>query len=204
MANRWVNVLVDVARAALSGSRKRTPTAGRGAGVAARPARDGGTPGGRTARPSATTTRPRPTSSGTAAAGTAYPGDYLGTVRAQYAPRLDGAPDPGEIVWTRVPFEEDPAQGKDRPVLLVGRDGSWLLALQLTSKDHDRDAAQEARAGRLWMDIGTGAWDTQGRPSEVRLNRVIRIDPVAVRRIGAVLPEPVFRRVVAAMNDALG
>ncbi len=85
-----------------------------------------------------------------------------------YAPRPDGRPDPGEIVWTWVPYEEDHSQGKDRPVLLVGRDGDWLLGLQLTSKDHDRDAEQERRAGRRWVDIGSGAWDRQGRPSEVR------------------------------------
>jgi hypothetical protein len=69
-------------------------------------------------------------------------------VRAQYAPRLDGDPDPGEIVWTWVPFEEDFSQGKDRPVLLVGSDGDWLLGVMLTSKDHSRDARDEARWGR--------------------------------------------------------
>ena len=46
-----------------------------------------------------------------------------------YAARPDGRPDPGEIVWTWVPFEEDHTQGKDRPVLLIGRDGRWLLGL---------------------------------------------------------------------------
>ena len=44
----------------------------------------------------------------------------------------------------------------------------------LTSKDHDRDAADEARWGRHWMDVGTGGWDRQRRPSEVRLDRLIR------------------------------
>ena len=38
-----------------------------------------------------------------------------------YAPEPDGQPDPGEVVWGWVPFEDDPSQGKDRPVLLVGR-----------------------------------------------------------------------------------
>ena len=33
---------------------------------------------------------------------------------------LDGEPDPGEVVWAWVPYEDDPAQGKDRPVLVVG------------------------------------------------------------------------------------
>ncbi|MEP9361983.1 hypothetical protein ABLE68_03385 [Nocardioides sp. CN2-186] len=65
--------------------------------------------------------------------------------KVSYAPRADGRPDPGEVVWGWVPFEDDPAQGKDRPVLLIGQDGRSLLGLMLTSKDHDRDAADEAR-----------------------------------------------------------
>ncbi len=40
-----------------------------------------------------------------------------------YAPKPDGRPDPGEVVWAWVPYEDDPNQGKDRPVLLVARDG---------------------------------------------------------------------------------
>lgn len=133
-----------------------------------------------------------------------YPGDFDGRVDPVYAPRPDGRPDPGEIVWTWVPYEEDHNQGKDRPVLLVGRDGPWLLALQLTSKDHDRDAAQERRAGRLWVDIGTGPWDRQGRPSEVRVNRVIRVAEDAVRREGAVLAKDRFDEVAAAVRTATG
>lgn len=112
-----------------------------------------------------------------------------------YAPHPDGLADPGEIVWTWVPYEEDHRQGKDRPVLVIGRDGEWLLALQLTSKDHDRDEEQERRAGRLWMDIGSGPWDHEGRPSEVRLNRIIRVAPDAVRREGATLDERRFNQV---------
>jgi len=146
-------------------------------------------------RPAPTSARPRkdvPETDG-------YPGDYTGRVTPVYRPELDGEPDPGEIVWSWVPYEEDHSQGKDRPVLIVGNDGPWLLALQLTSQDHDKDAEQEARAGRRWMDIGSGAWDASGRPSEVRLNRVIRIHPDAVRREGAILDKAIFDRVVAAL-----
>ncbi|MFI2752488.1 type II toxin-antitoxin system PemK/MazF family toxin [Cellulomonas sp. P22] len=134
-----------------------------------------------------------------AAVGVAYPGDFTGTVRVEYSPDLDGAADPGEVVWTWVPFEDDPSRGKDRPVLVVGRDGAWLLALMLTSKDHDRDAADEARHGRRWTDIGTGGWDPRCRPSEVRLDRVLRIDPAAVRREGAVLDRARFEAVVRSL-----
>ena len=66
-------------------------------------------------------------------------------------------------MWAWVAYEDDPSQGKDRPVLLVGRDGAELLCLQLTSKDHDRDAEDEARYGRYWMDVGTGDWDRERR-----------------------------------------
>ena len=58
----------------------------------------------------------------------ATPGDFRGIPAVAYAPKPDGQPDPGEIVWTWVPFEEDNSVGKDRPVLLVGSDGDWLLA----------------------------------------------------------------------------
>ncbi len=130
-----------------------------------------------------------------------YPGDFRGKVDITYSPRTDGQPDPGEVVWTWVPFEEDHAQGKDRPVLLIGHDGRWLLGLQLTSKDHDLDAAKEARYGRYWMDIGTGPWDRQRRPSEVRLDRIIRIDPAAVRREGATLDRKRFSAVAKSLSD---
>jgi hypothetical protein len=119
-------------------------------------------------------------------------------VRPTYAPHADGRPDPGEVVWAWVPYEEDPARGKDRPVLVLAVDGDEVVALQLTSKDHDRDADQEARAGRLWMDVGSGDWDGRRRPSEVRLNRVLRLPVTAIRREGAALAPEVFRAVVAA------
>ena len=120
-----------------------------------------------------------------------YPGDFDGRVDLEYHPHLDGDPDPGEIVWTWVPFEEDHSMGKDRPVLLIGREGSWLLGLMLTSKDHDNDRNHADR----WLDIGTGPWDPKRRPSEVRLDRIIRINPGAVRREGAVVPRATFEAV---------
>ena len=124
-------------------------------------------------------------------------------LRIRYAPSRNGLPDPGEVVWAWVPYEEDPAQGKDRPVLVIACDASRVVALPLTSKDHDRDAAQEARAGRFWMDVGSGSWDRAQRPSEVRLNRVLVLDPTAVRREGGALPKPVFDQVIEAARPYL-
>lgn len=133
-----------------------------------------------------------------------YPGDFQGRVEVGYAPSDDGRPDPGEVVWAWVPYEEDHAQGKDRPVLLVGRDGPWLLGLPLTSKDHDRDQAEEAEAGRYWVDVGSGGWDRRGRASEVRVDRVVRIDPAVIRREGSVLERGRFDAVIAGMHRHRG
>ncbi len=129
---------------------------------------------------------------------TDYPGDFTGVPHIEYRPHADGLADPGEVVWAWVPYEDDPRQGKDRPVLVIGRDDDWLLGLMLTSKDHDRDAIAQARLGRHWMDVGTGAWDTQGRPSEVRLDRVLRLAPARVRREGAALSRELFQQVSTA------
>jgi len=124
----------------------------------------------------------------------AYRGDFDGEVRPTYAPHPDGMADPGEVVWAWVPYEEDPAQGKDRPVLVLARHGQDLLGLMLTSQDHDGRPDD----GRVWLDIGTGAWDRQGRPSEVRLDRVLRLAPSAVRREGAALDQERFDTVASA------
>jgi len=127
---------------------------------------------------------------------TTYPGDYRGELNPQYTPTADGRPDPGEVCWAWIPYEEDHARGKDRPALIVGQDGPWLLALPLTSKDHDRDDRREAARGRHWMDVGSGSWDRQGRPSEVRLDRVVRLAPSTVRRDGPALDRELFDAVL--------
>lgn len=142
-------------------------------------------------KPSAST---RSASTASASDGSDYPGDYRDMINFEYSPSLDGDADPGEIVWTWVPFEEDHSQGKDRPVLLVGRDGEYLLALMMTSKDHNN----REHADSNYLDIGSGPWDPQGRASEVKLNRVIRVRPDSMRREGAIMPEDTFRLIERA------
>lgn len=129
-----------------------------------------------------------------------YPGDFVGKAKVQYSPAANGRPEPGEIVWTWVPFEEDRSQGKDRPVLLVGSRGRYLLGLMLTSKDHDGDA----RRADDYVDIGTGPWDRQWRPSEARLDRILQINPQDVRREGAILDAGRFRDISAALRSRHG
>ena len=129
-----------------------------------------------------------------------YPGDYRGSIDFEYSPSMDGDADPGEVVWTWVPFEEDHSQGKDRPVILVGRDGEYLLALMMTSKDHNnRDHADSN-----YLDIGSGPWDPQGRASEVKLNRVIRVIPSQMRREGSIMPQETFRVIERAYTRLHG
>jgi hypothetical protein len=114
-----------------------------------------------------------------------------------YAPRLDGRADPGEIVWTWVSFEEDQHQGKDRPVLVVGRDGSVLLGLMLSSNAE--------RAGQHnWFALGSGAWDHDDRPSWVRLDRVLRVPETGIRREGAVLDRTRFDKVAGRLRSEYG
>lgn len=114
-----------------------------------------------------------------------------------YAPEPDGAADPGEIVWTWVPFEEDPGRGKDRPLLVVGRSGTALLGLMLSSQDK--------RAGDPdWVGIGTGAWDREGRGSYIRLDRVLEVDEHGIRREGAILDRGTFDRVAGQLRSRYG
>jgi hypothetical protein len=110
-----------------------------------------------------------------------------------YAPNLDGRADPGEIVWTWVAYEDDPTRGKDRPVLVVGRDRRVLLGLMVSS--------QERHAGdRDWVGIGSGAWDYEGRQSWVRLDRVLDVPEEGIRREGAILEREVFEVVAARLR----
>ncbi|WP_229780109.1 MULTISPECIES: type II toxin-antitoxin system PemK/MazF family toxin [Arthrobacter] len=145
-------------------------------------------------RPSA----PSPASAPSAPSASAgrYAGDYTGRVDPVYAPKPDGAPDPGEVVWAWVPYEDDPAQGKDRPVLLIGRSGTRLLGLMLTSRDRNNSGVSDPD----YIDIGTGAWDSKGRPSEVKLNRILTLEPSAIRRQGAVVDREVFNRVAKSLS----
>jgi hypothetical protein len=122
---------------------------------------------------------------------------------ADYQPEPDGRPDPGEVCWAWVPYEDDASRGKDRPVLVIAaREGEGsdrvVECLVMTSKDHDRDAAQEVAAGRHWMDVGTGGWDREQRSSEVRLDRLVVLRESEVRREGAALAPEIYAEVLAA------
>ena len=125
----------------------------------------------------------------------------LGLPTFTYAPREDDEPDPGEIVWTWVPYEEDRSQGKDRPVLVLAEESGRLIFAQLTSKDNVQPGVRQDRHGNSWLDIGAGPWDSRGRPSEVRLDRLLCVHPSQVRREGARLNATRFTEVVGAITE---
>jgi hypothetical protein len=110
------------------------------------------------------------------------------TLRIVYEPRRDGKADPGEVVWTWVPYEEDPSQGKDRPALVIGFFGTALAVLPLTSKDHTDHPD--------CIELGSGVWDSSGRTSYVKLDRLLKVPPSKVRREGGALDRARFDHVV--------
>ncbi|MEV7280522.1 type II toxin-antitoxin system PemK/MazF family toxin [Streptomyces sp. NPDC093111] len=121
----------------------------------------------------------------------------IGAVRTSYAPDHDGDPDPGEIVWTWVPYEENDGRGKDRPVLVVAREeAGTVLAVRLSSKRHDHD--------REWVPIGSGSWDAERRESWVDLDRVLRVRDGGMRREACALDRPRFDRVVERLIERYG
>jgi len=117
--------------------------------------------------------------------------------RVDYAPDLDGQADPGEVVWTWVTYEDDPDQGKDRPVLVVGRDAGTLLGLMLSSRS-ERDGQ------RNWLALGPGAWDSEERPSWIRLDRTLEVGEDGIRREGAVLDRGRFEQVATRLRTDYG
>ncbi len=117
-----------------------------------------------------------------------------------YAPDPDGDPDPGEIVWTWVPYEEADGRGKDRPVLIVAREGRGatgpVLAVQLSSRQHNGD--------HEWVPLGSGPWDREGRESWVGLDRVLRVHADGMRREACALDRARFNTVVHRLQQVYG
>lgn len=111
------------------------------------------------------------------------------SLKPRYEPHLDGEPDPGEVVWTWVPFVENDGRGKDRPVLIIARIGSDAWAgCYLSTKQH-----------RGFVSIGSGAWDAQGRESFLSPERVLRVSDEGMRRESIGLSRERFERAVEAV-----
>ncbi len=110
-----------------------------------------------------------------------------------YEPTRNGAPDPGEVVWAWVAFEDDPTKGKHRPVVVIGRWGAGLAGVPLTSRDRPGDPDRVL--------VGSGRWDAQRRPSYADVGRVLRLAPASVRREGAALERDAFDRLIDRLEQ---
>ncbi len=115
-------------------------------------------------------------------------------IRLEYSPHPDGDPDPGEVVWTWVPYVENDGRGKDRPVLIIGRiDASTVVGCYLSTKQH-----------RDFIPIGSGSWDSQGRQSFLSPERLLRVTHSGMRRESAQVDRQGFERAVAGIRAYYG
>lgn len=118
-------------------------------------------------------------------------------LQIRYSPEKDGDPDSGEVIWTWVPYEENDGRGKDRPVLVIGRQSAdRVYAVRMTSKAHEHD--------RDYLSIGSGAWDSQGRESWVDVEQLYSVHNNGMRREAAVLDRARYDRVAAALISRYG
>lgn len=115
-------------------------------------------------------------------------------LRLSYAPDIDGEPDPGEVVWTWVPYVEHDGRGKDRPVLIVARlDATHCAGCYLSTKDHDG-----------FVSVGSGGWDSKGRESFLAPDRLLMIADEGMRREGQILPRESFDRAASVVAERYG
>lgn len=165
-------------------------------------------PGGKAQEKSAAPSRPTARNDAAPAGEEPSPGQFgagatrdltgaeIAHVQLSYAPNDDRDPDPGEVVWTWVPYEEHDGRGKDRPVLIVGSFESGVAGCFLTSKSHDRDGD--------YVSIGTGPWDSKGRESWLNMDRVLLITAEGMRREGHALDPETFARAAQRLQQRFG
>ncbi|MFD3440952.1 type II toxin-antitoxin system PemK/MazF family toxin [Streptomyces sp. NPDC058685] len=90
-------------------------------------------------------------------------------------------PQPGEIWWADVPYEDGPGS-KDRPCLVLSVRGGTAQVAKITSKYHDE------RPGVISLPPGT-VGDAQGRPSFLETDELRAVEVWEFRRrVGVVDP----------------
>lgn len=96
-----------------------------------------------------------------------------------------------------MPYDERDGRGKDRPVLVIGRESDeTVYAVRLTSKAHDGE--------RDYLALGSGSWDSRGRASWVDIEQIYRVHRQGMRREASVLDFDRFSRVAAALQSRYG
>ncbi|WP_405480871.1 type II toxin-antitoxin system PemK/MazF family toxin [Streptomyces sp. NBC_00009] len=111
-----------------------------------------------------------------------------GRTRPPRGPRGPGArPQPGEIWWAQVPYEDGPGD-KDRPCLVLAVRRRRARVAKITSKYHDE------RAGVIALPPGT-VGDAQGRPSFLETDELREVPVGDFRRRAGVLDPAVWDQV---------
>ncbi|WP_052867071.1 type II toxin-antitoxin system PemK/MazF family toxin [Streptomyces niger] len=117
--------------------------------------------------------------------GSRRPGDR--PVRTRPGKDLRVLPEPGEIWWAMVPFE-DSAAAKDRPCLVLAvRDGSALVA-KITTRYHAE------RPGVIALPPGT-VGDARNRPSFLETDELREVAVADFRRRAGAADPQLWRRV---------
>lgn len=111
-----------------------------------------------------------------------------------YAPDMDGQADPGEVVWIWAPSDGPGSPPRERAMVVVGRTRNTILGLLISSNP-------EHRGDDDWIDIGAGGWDTRGRQSWVRLDRILEVSELGIRRQGVVIPRGRFERIANRLRN---
>ncbi|AGS69857.1 type II toxin-antitoxin system PemK/MazF family toxin [Streptomyces collinus] len=92
-----------------------------------------------------------------------------------------GRPNPGDIWWAQVPYEDRP-ESKDRPCLVLAVRGNRATVAKITSKYHDE------RAGVIPLPPGA-VGDAHGRPSFLQTDELREVAVADFRRrVGVVDP----------------
>ena len=114
-----------------------------------------------------------------------------------YAPDMDGAADPGEVVWVPVQIEGDDVPLRERAVVVVGREKENLLGVLISNRIEHANSPE-------WLFIGSGSWNATPRPSWVRVDRVLEVPEAGIRRAGASLPRQRFDILAARLREDYG
>lgn len=113
-----------------------------------------------------------------------------------YAPDMDGQADPGEVVWADIHTVKGGEIAR-RSLLIVGRRHHTLLTLLISSNAEHADQDN-------WFKIGTGPWDSKGRESWIRIDKILELPESLIQRRGVSMPERRFERIASRLRDDYG
>lgn len=108
-----------------------------------------------------------------------YPGDFEGQI-PPWRTHVDDDITSGELVRSLIPTADGHTRTEERDLLIVGHDAPWALGVEVT---YELDAAAPGR-----VDLGTVGSGADARAAQVITDRVVRLDPQAIERLGTRVP----------------